>query len=148
MNRMLLDINALLALLDPLHLHHHDVHRWYESLSPMRLLICPHVENGVMRIASQPRYPNTLGTTSEVRGNLKKFFKRAKVERCASDASLSDDSVLIRPAHLTPSSVADLYLLAVAVANNAKLATFDRRISPIAIQGGKKALEIIPVGMA
>ncbi|MBG7608967.1 MAG: VapC toxin family PIN domain ribonuclease, partial [Verrucomicrobia bacterium] len=31
------------------------------------------------------------------------------------------------------------------VANNARLATFDRRIQPVAINGGKEALEIIPV---
>jgi predicted nucleic acid-binding protein len=145
MSRMLLDINALLALLDPMHVHHDNAHRWYEANSPVQLLICPHVENGVMRVASQPRYPNHLGTTAMVRENLRKFTEQLKVERCANDASLLDDNILKKPALLTTSSIADLYLLAVAVANNAKLATFDRRINSAAIQGEKKALVVIPI---
>lgn len=144
MNRFLLDINALLALLDPMHVHHDDAHRWYEARSPVRLMICPHVENGVMRVASQPRYPNHFGTAATVRESLMKFADRLNVERCAADATLLDDGILKKPSLLTPSSIADLYLLAVALANHAKLASFDRRINPAAIQGGKQGLELIP----
>lgn len=145
MNRFLLDINALLSLLDPLHIHHEDAHRWYDESSPVQLLICPHVENGVMRVASQPRYPNCLGTSGHVRQALQKFMTQLKVERCESHASLMDNSLLRKPELLTPASIADLYLLALAVANKAKLATFDKRIQPAAIQSGVAALEIIKV---
>lgn len=145
MNRFLLDINALLALLDPMHVHHEDAHDWYQTNSPIRLLICPNVENGVMRVASQLRYPNHLGTSATVRDNLKQFTQQLDVEHCLSDISLLDDHLLLKPSLLTPSSIADLYLLATATANNAKLATFDRRIDPTAISGGKKSLDIIPI---
>ncbi len=144
MNRFLLDINALLALLDPMHIHHEDAHNWYQTNSPIRLLICPHIENGVIRVASQPRYPNHLGTSATVSENLKQFIQQLEVERCLTDISLLDDKLLLKPSLLTPSSIADLYLLAIASNNNAKLATFDRRINPAAISGGRKALETIP----
>jgi predicted nucleic acid-binding protein len=143
MNRYLPDINTVLALLDPLHVHHDDAHHWYEAVSPVQLLICPHVENGVMRIASQPRYPNHLGTAANVREILKKFIDQLDVKHCTSEPSLLDEKILKSPEQLTPSSISDLYLLAVALSNGAKLATFDQRIKSSAIQGGKKALEII-----
>jgi len=145
MQRYLPDINTVLALLDPLHIHHHDAHRWYEAVSPIQLVICPHVENGVMRVASQPRYPNYLGTASTVREVLKKFIDQLKVERCTIEPSLMDDKILKSPDQLTPSSISDLYLLSVAASNGAKLATFDQRIKSSAIHGGKKALEIIAI---
>lgn len=67
MNRFLLDVNALLALLDPMHVHHDAAHQWYKERSPLRLVMCSHVENGVIRVASQTKYPNCLGTNSRVR---------------------------------------------------------------------------------
>ncbi|QTN33968.1 hypothetical protein HZ994_17140 [Akkermansiaceae bacterium] len=73
------------------------------------------------------------------------FVAEMEMGRCGNDASLLDDSILLEPKHLTPSSVADLYLLAVAVANNASLATFDRRINPAAIKSGKNSLELISI---
>lgn len=51
---------------------------------------------------------------------------------------------MLNPSLLTPSAVADIYLLAVAATNGAKLATFGKRIQPSAIQGGKAVIELIP----
>lgn len=144
-NLFLPDINTILALLDQKHVHHQDAHRWLEKKSSAGFLICPHVENGVIRIASQPRYPNFFGTSAAVRAALIQFVAEMRMERCRSDASLLDDTIILNDSLLTPSRVADIYLLAVAATNGAKLATFDKRIQPTAIQGGKAALEIIPI---
>lgn len=144
-NLFLPDINTILALLDQRHIHHQDAHRWLGRNSSAGFLICPHVENGVIRIASQPRYPNCFGTAGAVRAALIQFVAEMGMERCRNDASLLDDKIMLNGSLLTPSGVADIYLLAVAATNGAKLATFDRRIQPGAIQGGKEALEIIPI---
>jgi predicted nucleic acid-binding protein len=143
-NLYLPDINTILALLDQRHVHHQDAHHWLGRNSSADFLICPHVENGVIRIASQPRYPNCLGTTGAARAALIQFVAEMRMERCPMDTSLLDDKILLKPSLLTPSGVADLYLLAVAATNGAKLATFDKRIQPSAIQGGKAAIELIP----
>ena len=145
MNLFLLDVNALLALLDPMHVHHEAAHDWYGQRSRRLLLTCSHVENGVIRVASQPKYPNCLGTSGRVREALQKFIGQVSAERCGRDVALVDDSILLRPELLTPSRVSDLYLLALAAANEARLATFDRRIPATAVAGGPKALELIPV---
>jgi len=144
MKQYLPDVNALLALLDPLHLHHEAAHRWYAACSPLRLVLCSHVVNGVIRVASQPRYPNPLGTCGRVREILKRFVEGANPAFCESDVSLLDDRVLARPDELTPSRAGDLYLLALAVANGSKFATFDTRIPCDAVAGGREALDQIP----
>ena len=67
MNRYLLDVNMLLALLDPRHVFHEAAHHWAERAPDIRWLTCPLVQNGVMRVASQSTYPNHLGTVRAVR---------------------------------------------------------------------------------
>ncbi|NJM37147.1 MAG: PIN domain-containing protein [Akkermansiaceae bacterium] len=145
MKRFLPDVNTLLALLDPMHVHHEAAHRWYASQSPLRLILCSHVENGVIRVASQPKYPNCLGTSSRVRDALRKFAKKVNTASCGKDVSLLDDEILLQSGLLTPSRVSDLYLLALAAANDARFATFDTHISAKAVAGGSAALEIIPI---
>jgi len=144
MKRYLPDVNALLALLDPMHVHHEAAHRWYAERSPIRLVVCSHLINGVIRVASQPKYPNCLGTSSRVREVLQDLVRRTGAEPCSHDVSLLDDAVLLKPALLTPSRVPDLYLLALAAADNACLATLDRRIPAAAVAGGTAAMEVIP----
>ena len=144
MTRYLPDVNALLALVDPLHVHHDAAHRWYAQRRPIRLLTCSQLENGVIRVASQPQYPNSLGTASRARDVLRHLLRQLKAEPCDHDVSLLDDAVLLNPGLLTPGRVADLYLLALAAANRARLATFDQRIPAPAVAGGPAALELIP----
>jgi predicted nucleic acid-binding protein len=139
------DVNALLALLDPMHVHHDSAHQWYQRNFPLRLWICPHVENGVIRVASQPKYPNCMGTSKRVRELVQAFVRKVNARHCLPDVSLLNDRVLIDPGLLTPSRVSDLYLLALASANGVCLATFDRRIPAEAVAGGLDALELIPV---
>jgi len=143
MKRFLPDVNTLLALLDPMHLHHEAAHHWYASQSPLRIMLCSHVENGVIRVASQPKYPNCLGTGARVRQALANFTRQVKAESCDTEVSLLDDGILLKPELLTPSRVTDLYLLALAAANGIRLATFDQRLPSQAVAGGDEALEII-----
>lgn len=145
MNRYLLDVNALLAFMDPSHIHHEPFHAWLESKGEVTLVLCSHVENGVIRVSSNPTYKNWLGTSAQVRAEMKDLAVDIQAERCARDASLCDDSLLTNPDSLTPSRVSDLYLLALAVANGVKFATFDTRIPADAVAGGPEALELIPV---
>jgi toxin-antitoxin system PIN domain toxin len=143
LSRFLLDLNTLLALLDPLHVFHDAAHRWVEATPNLRFLTCPLVQNGVIRIASQSAYPNALGSTVEVHAVLGDFCADPRHEFCPDDISLLDSSHLLRPALLTPSRVTDLYLLALARRHEARLATFDRRIPAEAVPDGPRHLTLI-----
>lgn len=75
MSRHLLDLNTLLALLDPRHVFHEAAHRWVETTPGLRFLTCPLVQNGAIRIASQSAYPNALGTAAATRAVRKAFWE-------------------------------------------------------------------------
>ena len=143
MNRYLLDINLLLALLDPKHVFHEASHAWVERTGDIRWLTCPLVQNGVIRVASQSAYPNHLGTSGEVRGVLQAFCADPRHEFCPDDISLLSDAHLARPEFLTPARATDLYLLALAREHRARLATFDCRIPAEAIHDGGNSLTIL-----
>lgn len=52
---------------------------------------------------------------------------------------------VVDPARIATSrQVTDTYLLALAIANQGQLATFDRRLSLAAVRGGARALCVIP----
>jgi uncharacterized protein len=143
LNRYLLDVNTLLALLDPRHVFHEAAHHWAERAPGVRWLTCPLVQNGVMRVASQSTYPNRLGTARAVREVLQAFCADPRHEFCADDISLLDAAHLARPDLLTPSRVTDLYPLALAHHHRARLATFDRRIPADAVRDGPAAIALI-----
>ncbi|MCU0780032.1 MAG: hypothetical protein MUF04_02895 [Akkermansiaceae bacterium] len=102
----------------------------------------------MIRVASQPGYGNPLGTCGRVREALQLFAGSVDTALCQRDVSLLDDKVLPRPDELPPSRVGDLCLLAPAVANGVKFATFDIRIPAHAVASGLEALELIPVPAA
>ncbi len=143
MKRFLPDVNVLLALLDPLHVHHEAAHQWYARRSPLRVVMCSHVENGVIRVASQPKYPNCLGTSGTVREALLRFVRKLSAESCGQNVSLLNEKFLLQVNCLTPSRVSDIYLLALAAANHARFATFDTHVPADSVAGGPRALEVI-----
>ena len=57
----LLDVNVLIALLDPQHLSHEPAHRWFQANAGTGWATCPLTQNALLRILSNPRYPNSPG---------------------------------------------------------------------------------------
>jgi toxin-antitoxin system PIN domain toxin len=57
----LLDVNVLIALLDPQHGHHEPAHRWFQANANHGWATCPLTQNALLRILSNPRYPNSPG---------------------------------------------------------------------------------------
>ncbi len=55
--RALFDVNVLIALFQPDHVHHQRVHQWWEKNQHIGWASCPLTENGFVRIISQPKYP-------------------------------------------------------------------------------------------
>jgi toxin-antitoxin system PIN domain toxin len=137
----LLDINVLLALADPMHVHHEPSHQWFTERGQAAWATCPLTENGFVRIASHPKYPNRPGDVPAVLSILRQFCDSPGHCFWAEDLSILD---IVEPeAIITHSQITDIYLLGLAVRKNGKLATLDRRILVDAVRGGRQALELI-----
>ena len=139
----LLDVNVLIALIDPGHVAHDAAHAWFEASGHEDWATCPMTENGVMRIVGHARYTNTPGSPAVVAGIVARLRGLPGHRFWSDDLSLAG-SDLVDPARiLTSAQVTDTYLLALAKSNGGRLATFDRRLSAVAVKGGKAALHVI-----
>ena len=139
----LLDVNVLIALIDPAHIGHDAAHRWFDADGKAAWATCPLTENGVIRIVGHPKYPNTPGSTATVAAIVKQLRALPGHVFWPDDISLVGAGNVDPEQVLTSAQVTDTYLLALAAAHGGKLATFDRRLSVKAVKGGKAALHII-----
>ena len=134
MKRALLDVNVLLALLDSDHVDHGRAHEWLDAEIGEGWASCALTQNGFVRIISQPRYLSPVAPAEAIR-----ILTRA----CADDhhtfwtcgVSLLDPDVIAGDHIHGPRQVTDAYLLALAVANDGRFATFDRTIALTTVPG-------------
>lgn len=139
----LLDVNVLIALVDPAHVHATPARRWFIQNATHGWATCPITENGLLRIISNPNYPNSAGSPAVAIKSLIGMKGVPQHHFWADDISLTDELRVDPQRLLTSAHLADVYLLALAVAHGGKLATFDRRLAMSAVRGGKQALHLI-----
>lgn len=141
MTTYLLDVNLLLALSDPMHVHHESAHRWFADKGQRAWATCPLTENGFIRIASHPSYPNRPGDTTAVLAIFRRLCEALGHRFWSEDISILQ--VLEPDAIITHAQITDVYLLGLAVHKKGKLATLDQRIPVGAVRDGRKTLELI-----
>jgi toxin-antitoxin system PIN domain toxin len=132
--RALLDVNVLIALLDADHVDHGRARDWLVAEIADGWASCPITQNGFLRILSQPRYPSPV-TPAEAIRRLRKATQTEHHELWPCDLSVLDGS-RIDERHVQGShQLTDVYLLALAVARQGRLVTFDRGIQLAAVPG-------------
>lgn len=143
MNRYLLDVNVLIALIDPAHVQHEEVHQWFGRVGRKSFATCPITENGLLRIIGHPKYPNSPGPPSTVAAALAAIRELPGHEFWADSISLMDRGLVEVPLLSSHSRVTDSYLLALARANKGQLATLDHKLATAAVPDGKSSLALI-----
>ena len=143
MTRYLLDVNVLIALMDPGHVRHDQAHAWFAATGRRAWATCALTENGVLRIVGNPRYPNSPGTPAAVAPLLGSLCGLAGHAFWADNVSLLDGARVDASRLLESGQVTDSYLLALAVAHGGQLASFDERLVTDAVVGGAAALHLI-----
>jgi toxin-antitoxin system PIN domain toxin len=139
----LLDVNVLIALVDPAHVQHDQAHDWFSRTGRKSFATCPLTENGLIRIVGHPKYPNTPGPPSAVVQSLV-AIRGLPGHIFWPDSVSVVDSNYFAPALLSSHSrVTDSYLLALAHANGGQLATMDTRLAAEVVVDGQAALQII-----
>lgn len=137
----LLDVNVLLALSDPMHMHHDAAHRWFAASGSSAWATCPITENSFVRSASHPSYPNRPGDAPLVLALLRELCATTGHHYWPDETSLRD--LVLPDALFTNNQVTDIYLLGLAVTRGGRLATFDQRIATSTVRAGAGALELV-----
>lgn len=139
MTSCLLDVNALIALIDPTHVHHERAQQWFLADAGQDWITVPITENGVVRIVSHPNYSNTqpvhvamasLRSACAVGGH--------RFEPDAVSLLDVDDPIL------SSNQVTDAYLVALSRSLGARLGTFDRKIAKTKGFGTSDTVLLIP----
>ncbi|NOT97571.1 MAG: PIN domain-containing protein [Sideroxydans sp.] len=139
----LLDVNVLIALIDPAHIQHDAAHDWFAAYGKKAWATCPLTQNGVVRIVGHARYPNSPGTPAAVAQLMTSLCALSGHVFWPDDISLFDSKKVNPTRLLNSAQVTDSYLLALACVHGGKLATFDRRLITDAVHGGSKGIHLI-----
>lgn len=136
----LLDVNVLVALFFPDHVHHDLAHDWFADHRHEGWATCPLTENGLVRVACQQPSDDVLVRPADVIANLQRFC-RDKLHRTWIDTVSLTDTTLFAPQFIGGHrQVTDVYLLGLAKINGGRLATFDRTIPVKAVRNGTAEL--------
>jgi hypothetical protein len=124
------DVNLLVALSDPSHVHYLAADNWRQRIGIARFLLCPITEAGFVRLMANP----IIGGLS-MNGAILLLQEIAALPSCESLPIEHSWLELIQP--LTPRlhgyrQVTDALLLGLAIRNGAILVTLDRRIQALA----------------
>jgi toxin-antitoxin system PIN domain toxin len=140
----LLDVNLLVALFDPDHVHHELAHDWFSESRASGWATCAVTENGLVRVLANPKYGSQVSGVPAILERLAKFRSSGHHRYWDGDVSLTDSAVF-KPALIRGHrQVTDVYLLGLAVKHGGRLATFDRSIPAGAVVGATaKKLEVI-----
>jgi toxin-antitoxin system PIN domain toxin len=142
----LLDVNVLVALLDPGHIHHEAAHRWWAEQAGKPWATCTVTESGLVRVLTQPRYPNRVESAGAAVLLLSRWKNthRSTHRWWPIDVSLTD-ATLFAPEKLTGSGqVTDACLLGLAQRRGGRLASFDRALPwEAVVNGSRKLIELL-----
>ncbi len=131
MSVAVLDINVLLALAWPNHVHHNAAHVWLAEKKYDGWATCPHTELGFLRLSMQPAVVKTAVTFEDALKALTISTSAPEhvfwPEAC-SFAAIADE---IRARIAGHHQLADAMLLDLAIRHAGKLATFDLRIASL-----------------
>lgn len=144
----LLDVSALIALIDPMHIAHDTVHDWFRAEGSDSWATCPLTENGVVRIISNAKYLHSPGAPAVVGKVLVGLREHPGHMFWPDDISVVDSRHIDIGSVGTSAHVTDAYLLALAKHRKGKLATLDRRLQTGSVVEGAKFLHIIEVKAA
>ena len=136
--RILYDTSCLIVLLDKNHVSHQAVATWHIANMAQGWLSCPLTQNGCLRILSQPSYANKV-SIADAFELLQAAVATEYHQFIPDDISLLDDALVDHRRLSGHRQLADAYLLALAVAHGARLATLDTRISLDAVRGANES---------
>jgi hypothetical protein len=142
----LLDVNVLVALFDPAHVHHEAAHAWFGANRKHRWSTCALTENAFVRILSNPAYPGSRTTVEDAATRLGTLCSGRDHVFWTHSVSVRQTD-LFRWNHVQGHrQLTDVYLLALAVTYKGRLATFDSTISLRAVEGAAPGnLELMAV---
>ena len=127
----LLDVGALISLLDANHEHHAAVMGWFNQ-NQNCWASCPITQNGYLRIVTQERYPNTISIDEAIR-KLTQAVSTPDHKFLSDDISLLDQELVAHEHIQGNKQLTDIYLLALSTFHGVRFVTLDISVPRVAV---------------
>ena len=132
---MLLDVNVLVALAWPNHVHHAAALAWFGKLGKDGFATCPVTQSGFVRVSSNARAIPSARTPREAHEILRRIVALPGHVFWTDDIDISSSEHIAWERLGSHSQVTDAHLLAIAIRHDGRLATLDRALSDLAPEG-------------
>lgn len=140
----LLDINVLLAIVWPNHLHHAAARSWFLNSAASGWATCALSESGFVRLSSNPKvFPDAVSPRESI-VMLNELKKRGAWSYLADETQFTElpESWSIRLSGYR--QVSDIHLLSIVQSHGASLVTFDAKLKRLVPEAeSKRLLQVI-----
>ena len=140
----LLDVNLLIALAWPNHIHHAPARRWFRESRESGWATCPVTQSGFVRVSSN------RSALPDAKSPHEAVLLLRRIVALPGHVFWNDDVALASSEEIEPSrlqchgQVTDAHLLALAMRRHGCLATFDEGIRQL-VPGGRSREELVRI---
>ncbi len=129
----LLDVNVLIALVWPNHVHHRAARQWFFEFHEQGWATCPVTESGFIRVSSNQRVTPEARTPAEAAHLLELLCSRSGHTFLGDSVRFTKHLQTFEQISLTSAQVSDLHLIFLASGAGATFVTFDRGAASMAM---------------
>jgi toxin-antitoxin system PIN domain toxin len=143
--RVLLDVNVLIAMAWPNHVHHGAVLAWLGVPGEVPFATCPLTQSGFIRVSSNGRAIPGARPPREAQALLQRITALPGHAFWVDDVDLARDARVAWDRVGGHAQVTDAHLLGIALRRGGRLATLDRGIADLVPAGASSdAVVVIP----
>lgn len=125
------DVNVLVALAWPNHLHHERARAWFEQGHRRGWATCPLTESGFVRVSSSRKVVPAARRPEEAIRLLRELTALPGHVFWADDTSIARSRWIAPERLLGHGQVTDAHLVALCLRRKGRLVTFDRGVSEV-----------------
>jgi toxin-antitoxin system PIN domain toxin len=127
----LLDVNLLIALAWPNHVHHRSALRWFDRTRKAGWATCPLTQSGFVRVSSNEHILPGARSPREALALLRRIVALPGHVFWEDDLSIAATDLIDETRLLGHRQITDAHLLALALRHGGQLATLDRGITQL-----------------
>lgn len=143
---VLLDVNVLVALAWPNHIHHEAAVRWFEDNHRRGWATAPPTQSGFVRVSSNHKVIPEARTPAEAILLLQELTSLPGHVFWTDDVAVTSSKHVARERIVGYRQVTDAHLLALAIGNDGRLATFDAGVAELAPEHADDAVVVLAAG--
>ena len=140
----LLDVNLLVALAWPNHVHHGAAHRWFSAHASRGWATCSIVELGFIRVSSNAKAIPSAVSPQDAMALVRRMTALPHHHYWPDDVRFAESPDVARSMVVGYQQVTDAHLVALAIRHGGCLATLDRGVRAL-VPAGRSRESVVEI---